>query len=246
LLATGWSEIIKVRSLALWENFTTAISAEGMLFFSPFILIGIWMLRRSFLVQMAALGWLLLLLAESILFPFASVRGGFFHAGAAFQPVWFALIPIGLEGVIEWSAKRNPRLVRLAPALQAGVVILAVVFSGMLVKVRVLDSGWNEGEYIYQRAEQLLDENGAVPGDVVVTRNPPAYFVMTGRSAIVIPDGGEEALIAAARRFNAHYLVLEKPETGQLANLYQDPDSNPAFTYLGAVDDAHIFLINEP
>lgn len=246
LLATGWSEIIKVRSLALWENFTTAISAEGMILFFPFILIGGWRMRRTFRVQMAGLGWLLLLLAESFLFPFASVRGGFFHAGAAFQPVWFALVPIGLEGVIEWSAKRNLRLVRLAPVLQAGVVILALFFSGMLVKIRVVDSGWNEGEYIYQRADQFLAENGALPGDVVVTRNPPAYFVMTGRAAIVIPDEGEEALLAAARRFNAHYLVLEKPETGQLVDLYQDPENNPAFKYLGAVDDAHIYLINKP
>lgn len=246
LLATGWREIIKVRAAALWENFTTAISAQGMIVYFPLILIGGWRMRRQFRVQMAGLGWLLLLLAESILFPFASVRGGFFHAGAAFQPVWFALMPIGIEGVIEWSAKKFQRLVQLGSAFQLTMVIIAVLFSGMLIKVRVVDSGWNEGEYVYRRADRLLVENGAAAGDVVVTRNPPAYFVMTGRAAIVIPDGGEEVLLAAARKLNARYLVLEKPEAGPLVNLYQSPDKNPAFQFLGGMDDAHIYLINKP
>lgn len=244
LLATGWSEIIKVRISALWENFTTAFAAQGMILLFPFILIGGWMERRQFRVQMAALGWLLLLLAESILFPFASVRGGFFHAGTAFQPVWFALAPLGLEAVINRLTAKNAPLVRLGPAVQWTLVIIAVLFSGLLVEVRVVDSGWNEGEYIYQRADRFLVQDGAAAGDAVIARNPPAYFIMTGRAAIVVPDGDVESLLAAARKFDARYLVLEKPDAGLLLDLYQNPEKYPAFEFLGAVDEAYIFVIN--
>jgi hypothetical protein len=244
LLATGWREMIQVRASALWENFTTAFTAQGMIILSPFILLGGWKERRQFRMQMAALGWTLLILAESILFPFASVRGGFFHAGTAFQPVWFALAPLGVESLINGIAKKNQRLVRLGPAIQWALVVVAALFSGMLVKVRVVDSGWNEGEYIYQRADRLLVQEDAAASDVVVTRNPPAYFIMTGRSAIVIPDGDVESLLAAARKFDARYLVLEKTDTGPLLDLYQNPEKYPEFELLGAVDEAHIFIIN--
>jgi hypothetical protein len=244
LLATGWREIIQVRVSALWENLTTAIGAEGMIILFPFILVGGWKERRQFRVQMAVLGWALLILAESILFPFASVRGGFFHAGTFLQPVWFALAPLGVDALIGGIARKNPRLVRMGPAIQWTLVVIAVLFSGMLVKVRVVDSGWNEGEYVYQRADRFLVQEGAAAGDAVITRNPPAYFVMTGRAAIVIPDGGVECLLAAARKFDARYLVLEKMETVPLLDLYQNPEKYPAFKFLGAVDEAHIFLVN--
>jgi hypothetical protein len=244
LLATGWGEIIKVRASAFWQNFTTSFTAQGMIVLFPFILIGGWIERRQFRVQMAALGWVVLILAESILFPFASVRGGFFHAGAAFQPVWFALAPLGVDAMVNGIAKKNPRVVRLVPAIQWTFVVVAVLFSGLLVKVRVVDSGWNEGEYVYQRADRLLVQSGAAASDVVIVRNPPAYFVMTGRPAIVIPDGGVESLLAAAQKFNAHYLILEKMNSGPLLDLYQNPEKYPAFKFLGAVDEAQIYIVN--
>ncbi len=62
-----------------------------------------------------------------------------------------------------------------------------VLFSILLVKMRVLDSGWNEGEPLYLKTEQLLLKQGSRPDAVVMVRNPPAYFVMTGRQAIVVP-----------------------------------------------------------
>jgi hypothetical protein len=243
-LSTGWSEIIKARVSALWQNFTTAFAAQGMIVLSPFILVGAWKERRQFRVQTAVFGWILLILAESILFPFASVRGGFFHAGAAFQPMWFALAPVGVDVMVSRIAKTNPKFMRFGLIIHLTLVGIAVLFSGLLVKVRVMDSGWNEGEYVYQRAEQLLVREGAAAGDVVATRNPPAYFIMTGRSAIVVPDGDAESLLAAAQKFGARYLVLEKPDSGPLLDLYQNPGKYPAFEFLGEVDEAHIFIIN--
>jgi hypothetical protein len=244
LLSTGWGEIIKVRALALWQNFTTAFAAQGMIILFPFIIIGVWKERWQFCVQMAVFGWVLLIFAESILFPFASVRGGFFHAGAAFQPVWFAMAPLGVDVLINRVVKKNPQFLRLGSALQWTLVVIAVLFSGLLVKVRVVDSGWNEGEYVYQRVDRFLVQNAADANGVVITRNPPAYYIMTGRAAIIIPDGDVESLLAAGRKFDARYLILEKTTTGPLLDLYQDPEKYPAFKLLGAVDEAYIFIVN--
>ena len=52
-----------------------------------------------------------MLLAESLLFPFASVSGGFFHAGTAFQPLWFALAPLGLDVLFVRISRNNKKLI---------------------------------------------------------------------------------------------------------------------------------------
>jgi hypothetical protein len=245
LLAAGWKVILAARASALWQNLTTALVAQGAIILVPFILLGAWNLRSSLQVRFGAISWLAVFLSESLLFPYASVSGGFFHAGAALQPLWLALAPLGLELALSRLAGGRLQLARLAPLGQTLLLVIMVFLSGMLVKVRVLDSGWNEGEYVYQKAEQLLLQDGAAAADVVVVRNPPAYFIMTGRSAIVIPDGGVSELLSAARQFGVRFLVLELPSSSSpLLGLYRSPQNYPQFTFLGEVDDAEVLRIN--
>jgi len=119
-----------------------------------------------------------------------------------------------------------------------------ILFSAMLVKIRVVDSGWNEGEYLYQKTEQFLVEQGARADAVVMVRNPPAYFIMTGHQAIVVPDGDVRTLLAASRKFNASYVILQPIGTSSpLYDLYAHPDRYPEFTTLGAIGDNHILFI---
>jgi hypothetical protein len=119
-----------------------------------------------------------------------------------------------------------------------------IVFSAMLVKIRVVDSGWNEGEYLYQQADQFLVRQGAQPVAIVMVRNPPAYFVMTGRQAIVLPNGDEKTLLAAARKFKASYVILEQTSNSNpLYDLFVHPERYPEFIFLGAIGDNHILFI---
>jgi hypothetical protein len=242
-LASGWQEIVSARLTALGRNLGTALLAQGSVFLFPFILLAAWKYRRVLAVRFGFAGWLILLLAESILFPYASVRGGFFHAGAAFQPVWFALAPLGIDALLG----KLPRL-RLSQRhrmfVQSLLVIVVIALSAMLVKMRVLDSGWNEGEYRYQQAEQILLEDGAAPGDVIVTINPPAYNAMTGRQAIVIPYGGVEVLLQAAREFGADYIILEEDRlSAELEDLYLYPGAYAGFIDIGGFDAVRILRI---
>ena len=244
-ISQGWQVISKVRVEALLQNLGTAFFAQGMIFLFPLMIIGIYQYRRIWGVQVAVLGWVLLLVVESSLFPFASVNGGFFHAGTAFQPLWFALAPAGLETLLVRFSKNKNMLPRKAALLRSSLVIVVIVFSAMLVKIRVIDTGWNEGEYLYQAVDKFLVDHGASSAEIVMTRNPPAYFIMTGRKAVVVPFGDVQTLLEAARKYGAGYVVLErKGVTGDLANLFTHPDQYPAFEYLGTLDETIILHVN--
>jgi len=243
-LASGLKQALEVRASAVWQNLGTAFFAEGMIFLSPLILLGAWKERHSAWVLVGGLGWLGMLLAESLLFPFASVSGGFFHAGAAFQPLWFALAPLGLDTGLARISRNNQKLARLARLFPAILLVIMILFSAMLVKIRVVDSGWNEGEYLYQKADQFLAAQGVRPDAIVMVRNPPAYFVMTGHPAIVVPDGDAQVLLAASRKYNASYVILEQiGSSSPLYDLYLHPERHPEFTTLGVIGDNHILFI---
>jgi hypothetical protein len=185
-----------------------------------------------------------MLLAESLLFPFASVSGGFFHAGTVFQSLWFALAALGLDALLMQLSRNNKKLARLTRIFPAILLVIMILFSAMLVKIRVVDSGWNEGEYLYLKADQFLAAQGAGPEAVVMVRNPPAYFVMTGRPAIVVPDGDVQALLAASRKYNASYVILEQiGSSSPLYDLYEHPEAYPEFKPLGVIGDNHILFI---
>lgn len=244
-LATGWEEILLTRFASLWKNLGTAVMAQGALFLVPLILLGGWKNRHLPVVKLAFFGWVVLLLAESFLFPYASVRGGFFHAGAAFQPLWFVLAPFALESLLS-SRLPSGKPLQLPWLFHLALVTILVVLSVMLVKIRVLDSGWNEGEYRYMQAEELLITHGITPQDIVMVINPPAYHAMTRRQAIVIPDGDLEALLDAANQFNARYLILESNHLSEfLDDLYQQPEGTPGFTDIGGFEDVRLVYIEQ-
>jgi hypothetical protein len=241
----GWQAILKVRAEALLQNMSTAFFAQGLIFLFPLVVICIYHYRHMVRVQVGVLGWFLLLLIESLLFPFASVNGGFFHAGTAYQPLWFALAPVGLQILLVRFNKDNNLLPQKASLFRLFLALIVVVFSAMLVKIRVIDTGWNEGEYLYQGVDKVLSDNGADSGQIVMTRNPPAYFLMTGRHAVVVPYGDVQTLLAAASKYDVGYVALErKGAGGNLADLYTHPEEYPAFDYLGMLDETIILRIN--
>jgi hypothetical protein len=205
--------------------------------------IGGWYKKNLFPVRLAFLGWFLLLLGESLLFPYASVRGGFFHAGTVFQPVWFALAPVGMEKVMDFILRG--RFGRVNKSIFQLILVLGFfMLSILLVKLRVLDSGWNEGEYRYAMAEEIILAHGGQKEDIVATVNPPAYNAMTGRSGIVIPDGGIDVLLTAARQFDAEFVIIEKDRSPSIyQSLSVDSAHHPEFIDIGGFEGVRIYAI---
>ena len=244
-LQAGWGSAFQNRLRAFSANFGNAFGAQGGIFLFPLILIGLWQLRRDLRTKIAVTGWLLLFAVMTIIFPFAGSRGSFFHAGAAFQPYWWVAAPIGLDALISWARRRGQFTDKNAPYfLQGMLVLLAIFMTGYLVNFRVVSSGWAKDDFIYPAVEKMLFDHGIQPQDVVIVRNPPGYFIASGRSSISLPFGDESTILSVAKKYDARYLVLEKGGTfPTIQDLYDDPHSNPSFVYIGEVNDAKLYRI---
>jgi hypothetical protein len=120
-----------------------------------------------------------------------------------------------------------------------------MILTAFVVYLRLFTLGWGEGEDAnYPVIENFLVDKGIKNEDVVIVRNAPGYYLATGRAAISIPYGGEQAILDAANQFNADYLVLEPAAVlNPIKDLFQNPETHSNFIYLGELDGAHIYKL---
>jgi hypothetical protein len=242
-LASGWDAILLARLSALKLNLLNAFAAQGGVFLFPFILVGLRQLRHDIRVRFAALAWILLFIVMTIVFPFAGQRGAFFHAGAAVQPIWWVLAPIGLESTVRFIRERGRLDNRAYSIFRVSLVGIAMLMTAVIFAIRVLP-GWESEDGKYAAAETFLIQQGALPDAIIIVRNPPGYNIATGRPAIALPIGGIPALLAVAERYHARYLILEPSGTAEeLRELYDHPYYSPKFIYIGESDGNRLFEI---
>lgn len=245
-LAIGWDKIISARMWALGINLQSAFAAHGGIILFPFIIAGIIYYRKDQRVKLAATAWLILFFVMTFIFPFAGARGAFFHAGAALQPIWWTLAPLGLDQILLSLRKRSWGSDQTRVIFRSALVMIAIILTVFVVQLRLFTLGWGEGESNYPAVEQFLLKNGIQPEDVVIVRNAPGYYLETNRSAISIPYGGEEAILAVAKQFDAGYLALEPQAAySQIKSLLETPQANSNFIFLGEVNGIHIFKIDK-
>lgn len=242
-LASGFPAIVGARIGSLGSNLLSAVAVNGTIFLFPLMLAGLRRLWAQRAVRVGALGWTLAFLLMSLAFPFAGARGGFFHAAAAVQPFLWAVVPAGLSAFVEWGVqKRGWQAQQAGRVFSAGLVFVAAaatVFLGWTRVIRLGMPGPQPSEYA--AAETFLVETGAAPDAIVMVNNPPGYFLANERPAIVIPDGGLPAILAAAGRYGAAYLVLG-PAQG-LNAIYDNPSGQDGLLYLGEMDGLQLFRI---
>ncbi len=254
-LAAGWDVHLSAWIEALGAHLQTTLAVQGGLVLLPFMLVGAWKLRRSEPVVLALMLWLATLSVMTVVFPYAGMNGGFFHSGAAFQPLLWALVPPGLEASVQWAARlrrwqRGEQVLRFLSVL---LVVTAALLSGGLYAARVLGAKadlsqpdtwlWHQSQVHYQAVEQELVRWGAQPGQAVLVNNPPGYYLVSGRPGAVIPFGDVDMLLAVARRYQIDYLVLEENNPYMLADLYLLRDVPPGLEYLGGVGTTQLFEI---
>ena len=244
-LEAGWGAALKVRIWAFGMNLMNAFGAQGGILLFPFILVGFWQARRNIRARLASTGWLILFVVMTAIFPFAGARGGFFHAGTAFQPFWWAIAPLGLERIVAGIRSRNFLDERAYGIFRAALVVICVGLTGMIIWIRILQTGWQTEEELYVGVEQFLIESGAQPNEIAIVRNPPGYYIVSRRSTIVMPPGGPETILALAERYGASYFVLEPGGVlEEYREIYERYDENPGLEYLGEVDDACIYALH--
>jgi hypothetical protein len=237
----GLGEIFSGRLWSLGLNLQTFFGVQGQVFLLPLILLGLWRLREQRVIQLGWGAWVMTLVVMTLVFPFAGARGGFFHSGAAVQPLFWAVPPVGLEVFGEWGRRvRGWRVRQAQKAFGAGLVGLAALLTGVIFLVRVLPSESGPG---YRDVEQELVEMGIQPGEIVMVNNPPGYFLASGRPAIVIPNGDKAVLLSAARHYAVRYVILDENVPVKLRILYENPSNGIGLVYLGGLEGFQIFEV---
>jgi len=245
----GLGQALQVRLDSLKTNLETTLAIQGEIFLLPLMLVGLWRLKKEWCVILAIGMWLITLLVMTFIFPFAGERGGFFHSGAAVQPVFWAVVSPGLEGFVSLGMRwRNWNRASAMRFLGVGLVFLSILLTGTLFYERVLGSdpgkiAWQTSWEQYTAVGQTLSRFGAAPDSIVMVNNPPGYFVATGHSALVIPNGNEQTSLEVANRYGASFLILEKDHVNGLNDLYMHPGDRPGLKYLCSVGQIYLFKI---
>jgi hypothetical protein len=246
---SGLGAITRVRIWALGLNLSNMVSVQGEIFLLPFIALGLWHLRKDRRVQLAGFCWVITLAAMTILFPFAGARGGFFHSGASLQMIWWVLAPIGLDQVILWGSRKRGWIASQAGIIfRSGLVAIAALLTLLVIYSRVIGGGgnsvWDQEHTAYSQITSVLISKGMTNGEVVMVANPPGFFLASGNPAIAVPDGDVNTLLAAAKRYEGKYVILEEGATPTgLMTIYDNPENASRLHYLGDVHGAHLYAI---
>lgn len=217
-LAWGWPNILRSKLNGVWDAAQTYLGVVGLTAFSFFVVLA-WVRfyrqerTRPFLRPMT---WyaVLLFVVMSLVFTLPGRRGSLFHSSVALWPWSMTLASAGLGMAIDWIAarRRNWRPATARPFFAITLTVLMFVITVMLVSGH---PQYPEVRVYPEVAAQLP------PGALVMTGSPPSFYFHTGRPAIVVPNEPPEGMLAAANRYGATYLLLDRNRPLPLAGLYE-------------------------
>jgi len=238
---SGLGEIIKVRVFSFGLNMQTFVAVQGSIFLFPLILAGYWKFRHNQLVRLTVGSWMMILIIMTLIFPFS---------GAAVQPVFWALVPVGLNQFVSLGvSKRNWLKSQATIFFRVGLVLFAIGLSSLIFYQKLLvrsQNGniWDETSAKYAELDEILISHNASPGDIILVINPPGYYLATGRTSIAIPNGDINTLLALALRYHADYLILESDFPLGLQSLHDDFEDQNGLIFLGEFDNTKLFEID--
>jgi len=248
-LSAGITGILKARLWAAGLNLQTFFAVQSSIVLAPLILLGLWRLRLDRRVQVGVLAWLLTFFVMTLVFPYQGARGGFFHSGAALQPLFWAVAPLGLCALIDWAGRlRGWNLPQARLVFGVSLVGLVVLLTIVLAFRRVglgneAQSAWNQDITRYVHLEQYLESQGAQPSEGVLVNNSPGFFIASERPSISIPYGDVQTVLEVARRYQARYLLLEFNQLTGVDDLYANPGDRPGLNYMATIEGVRVYQI---
>ena len=240
----GWHNILRSKLVAAWTNLQTFVAVNNLVFLTPLTLVGLWQLRHRPFIWPTLFYGLALYGAMTLVFTFPGMRGGLFHSSAALLPLTFAAAMVGLDTAVDWIARRRPswRPQGAKRFFSISALLLAAGLSAFVYQQRVIGDGtwsdpaWNRtDEAMVLVGKWLKAQPEADP--VVMVGNPPAFHFHTGLQTIVIPNENIDRTLAAAQRYGARYLILDRNYPAPLGDLYHGVEHHPALDRVW--DSAH-------
>jgi hypothetical protein len=245
----GLSEIIGVRFEVLYLNLQSTLAPLGMIFPGVFAGFGIFRSRRNSVVQLGGIYWLLLVFVMTVIFPFAGMRGGFFHSGAALLPLIWAMVPVGVDVVTDWTVKTLKWETRKIKPFFVGMLFLYVILFSLAITYKNIIGtdpdtapGWDQYIRTYPAVEEAVQALTTDPEAIVISATPPAYTTITGRPSIAIPGGGIEPLLAVIDRYDARFVLLESNHPEALEELFEQPQDIGELKYYATIEGVHLFV----
>ena len=223
-LAWGWRNILVSKLEAVWLALQTYIVVIGLTAFSFFAAVA-WIAARRHLHQRRFLQpatWyaVILFIAMSLVFTFPGQRGSLLHSSTALWPWSMALVPAGLDRVVEWIAARRPHWEPRTARRFFAVTFVPMAFVISLAVASTQPLGHKEA-VIYREVATMLP-----PGEVVMTGDPPGFHYHSHLPAIATPNEGPQGMLRAARQFGATYLLMDPGYPAPLETLYEGKTGN--------------------
>lgn len=250
-LASGIGNLIDARVWSLVQNLKTMIAVQGVVILLPLIFWGIWNRKGSIQTRLGVISWLGIWVLMTIVFPLQGGRGGYFHSAAAMQPLLWALASDGFDKFIHWGTIRRGWNYRRAwitfSTMIVGTIIAITCFVGWqrMLRPGSIWTNTSSPHVIYEEMDQKLLSVGSSTNDIVMVNNPPGFSVITGRPAVVIPDGDLDTVFSAARLYSVKYLILDQNYPKGLEEVYNLSNQFPGLRYLGTSHGARLFRIDE-
>ncbi|NIV29499.1 MAG: hypothetical protein GWN58_08305, partial [Anaerolineae bacterium] len=224
-LAWGWADILRSKLWAMGVNFARFLAEDCLVFLLPFVLIGLSRLRRRPLFVLSTLYLMLIYLAHTLAFTFPGPRGGFFHASAAILPFLFTAGVEGLDAAVGWAARQRRWNLRQAQRVFGVAAVVLAALLSVYATARKLPV-WRHADSVYEEVGPWLPQ-GSAAGEAVMVANPAAFWYYTGRRAVVVPNGGVDAVLAVADRYGVRHLLLDRNRPAPLAGLYTMETRHP-------------------
>jgi hypothetical protein len=243
-LSWGLGPILQSKLKAIGVNLMRLVAENMLIFLAPFILIGLWQLRRRLEYLPFFIYSPLLYLAMTLAFTFPGVRGGLFHSGGALLPFLFAAAVPGLDTVIAWVARRRSHWdVSLAQKIfTIGFIALAFFLSAVVFGSHLLTPAWNQRDQVYADIAAWLDENAPSKATVMVG-NPPGFYYFSHRPGVVVPNEDIDIVLQACDRYGVEFVILDQNHPRPLREVYSGQASHPRLPLRQTFEQAKLFEV---
>lgn len=240
--ASGVGAIVDARWQALWTNARGLLLVNGLVILAPFAGLGAYRLRGEPVVRSALIYLATLFGVMTLAFPYAGARGGYFHSSAAVMPIVWALAPIGLEAAIGWGREHRGWGQGAGSVFFPAIVAICAAISIWAVWSRAIGPRprtplWEASQATYVAIGSRLRAIDPA-ADVVAVNDPPGFYLASGLSAVVIPDGSTDTLRQVVEKFDASWVILDANRPAGLANLYLRPDGLSWLQLVDKMSDA--------
>lgn len=201
--------------------------------------------RRRVLTPLAVYA-VLLMFTMTVVIPDLARFGTLYRSASALVPWVAALAPLGAREVARRYAAFRGHAVDRAEVLLPVLLTGALALAGVAYHLRELgwiavagEEPWNRRLDPYREVAALLARDGGEgsPRHPVLTTNPPAFTLATGRPSVMAPSDGPAAAVHCADHYGARYLVLESNLPWALS-AWRTGAPLPGFSPVGEVHDA--------